>query len=106
MALYSAGVYEGQEIERGLNYLEASLAAMRRGQRTGHLFYGHYYGVQAMWQAGGRRWEKWYPAVRDLLLASQRRDGSWRDSVGPQYATAMACIVLQTPNDLVPIFQR
>ncbi|MEM6655066.1 MAG: prenyltransferase/squalene oxidase repeat-containing protein [Planctomycetota bacterium] len=106
VALYSAGVYEGPEIDRGLAYLEASLAGRAAGRRTGHFFYGHYYGVQAMWQAGGQRWEQWYPKVRDQLIASQRGDGTWHESVGPQYATAMACIILQAPNDIVPIFQR
>ena len=34
------------------------------------------------------------------------RDGSWMDAVGPEYGTAMACIVLATPNNYLPILQR
>ena len=30
-----------------------------------------------MWHAGGERWAKWYPAVRDELVARQQADGSW-----------------------------
>ncbi|MEM9185816.1 MAG: prenyltransferase/squalene oxidase repeat-containing protein [Planctomycetota bacterium] len=105
VALYSAGVYEGAEIDRGLAYLDRQRPGVARG-RTPHYFYGHYYAAQAMWQTGGERWQLWYPAVRDELLARQRPGGAWLHSVGPQYATAMACIILQTPNDLVPIFQR
>ena len=59
-----------------------------------------------MWQAGGERWHRWYPAVRDELIARQRDDGSWLASEGNECATAMACIVLQMPNNYLPIFQR
>ena len=106
VALYSAGVYEGREIDRGLQYLDRFMPRRRIVGRESHFFYGHYYAVQAMWQAGGDRWEIWYPAIRDSLVAQQRNDGSWLDAVGPEYATAMACIILQMPNNMVPIFQR
>ena len=106
VALYSAGIYEGSEIEHGLDYLDGFLPSNRRQGQWGHFYYGQYYGVQAMWQAGGERWQTWYTAIRDVLIAIQRGNGSWSDSIGPQYATAMACIVLQTPNNVVPIFQR
>ena len=34
-------------------------------------------------------------------------DGSWFDRrICPHYATAMACIILQIPNNYLPIFQR
>lgn len=105
VALYSAGVYDGDEIERGLNYLEQQ-AFGAGANRNVHFYYGHYYAVQAMWQAGGDRWQRWYPAVRDRLVSMQKNDGSWDDNNGVHYATAMACIVLQTPNEVVPIFQR
>jgi hypothetical protein len=107
VALYSAGIYEGPEIERGLQYLRAHTP---RGEILRHepfYFYGHYYGVQAMWHAGGQYWREWYPAVRDDLLGRQSTDGSWADpTVNAEYGTAMACIVLQMPNNYRPIFQR
>jgi prenyltransferase beta subunit len=106
-ALYSAGIYRGPEIAKGLNYLAAfqpgGAAAV---QHDGYYFYGHYYAAQAMWQAGGERWRRWYPAVRDELLARQRGDGSWQDSLSAECATAMACVVLAIPNNYLPIFQR
>ena len=72
-----------------------------------HYFYGHYYSVQAMWQAGGDEWERWYPAVRDEMVAQQKENGRWTDpTVCDEYGTAMALLVLQMPNNLVPIFQR
>jgi hypothetical protein len=106
VALYSAGVYEGEEIERGLGYLMQHVPRGDAFNRESHFFYGHYYAVQAMWHAGGEYWRAWYPAIRDLLISRQRDDGSWHDqSISPEYGTAMACIILQMPNNYLPIFQ-
>ena len=106
VALYSAGIYEGPEIEKGLEYLEQFLPRGSAFNRESHFFYGHYYAVQAMWHAGGERWSKWYPAIRDSLIERQREDGSWMDSICQEYGTAMACLILQMPNNYMPIFQR
>lgn len=106
VALYSAGIYEGPEIEKGLKYLEQFTPRQGQITREAHYFYGQYYAVQAMWHAGGDRWDSWYPSIRDALIEAQRPDGSWQDTVSPEYATAMALIILQVPNNMVPIFQR
>ncbi len=105
VALFSAGIYEGPEISKGLEYL---MRFLPRGQfrRETHYFYGHYYAVQAMWHAGGRYWRQWYPAIRDELLMHQDRSGSWIDPYSREYGTAMALIILQMPNNYLPIFQR
>ncbi len=105
VALYSAG-YDGPEIKKGLDYL---VQEMPRGRfnRHGHFFYGHYYAVQAMWHAGGDYWQKWYPVVREELIGLQRADGAWMDdAVCAEYGTAMSCIILQMPNNYLPILQR
>ena len=104
VALYSAGIYEGPEIEKGPRVPDALHPP--RFSRESHYFYGHYYACQAMWHAGGRFWEQWYPAVRDELVSRQRDDGSWMDAICPEYGAAMACITLQMPNNYLPIFQR
>jgi hypothetical protein len=106
VALYSAGIYEGDEIKRGLEYLMQHLPAAEDFRADTHAMYGHYYAVQAMWQAGGEHWQKWYPAVHDVLIGQQQGDGSWMDLICPEYGTAMACIILQMPNNYLPIFQR
>lgn len=106
VALYNAGLYDGPEIESGLGYLAKHAAEGGIVETEAYYFYGHYYAAQAMWHAGGERWRNWFPAIRDQLVASQRDDGSWIDPVSPEYATAMACIVLQTPNNFLPILQR
>ncbi len=107
VALYSAGVYEGREIDRGLRFLLSHLPQGDVLRHEVHYFYGHYYAVQAMWQAGGVYWKRWYPAIRDELLSRQSGDGSWADQpICTEYGTAMACIILQMPNNYLPIFQR
>lgn len=106
VALYSSGVYAGPEIEKGLQYLAAQLPRGGGFNRESHYFYGHYYAVQAMWHAGGEHWSSWFPAIRDELLARQRPDGSWDDTISREYGTAMATIILQMPNNALPIFQR
>jgi prenyltransferase beta subunit len=106
VALYSAGIYEGPEVERGLAYVMDYLPHPGGFNRESHYFYGHYYAVQAMWIKGGDYWRKWFPAIRDELIARQRTDGSWVDSICQEYGSAMACIILQIPNNYLPIFQR
>jgi hypothetical protein len=72
-----------------------------------YFFYGHYYAMQAFWQAGGERFARWYTAVSNELVSRQREDGSWQAAQeGNTCATAMACIVLEIPNNYLPIFQR
>ncbi len=107
VALYSAGLYEGPEIERGLNYLMESIPEGAIFRQEAHYFYGHYYAVQAMWHAGGDHWMRWYPAIREELVSRQSRDGGWSDPQHcTEYGTAMACLVLQMPNNYLPIFRR
>jgi hypothetical protein len=106
VALYSAGIYEGDEIRRGLEYLEKHVPQADAVGLENHFFYGHYYAAQAMWQAGGDSWRRWYPMIRDTLLKIRKPGGSWFDQVCPEYGTAMACLILQMPNNYLPIFQR
>jgi hypothetical protein len=107
VALYSAGIYEGKEVEQGLKFLMNHMPRGELFRLEAFYFYGHYYAVQAMWHAGGQYWREWYPAIRDELLGRQVQDGSWPDiTVNSEYGTAMACIVLQMPNNYLPIFQR
>jgi prenyltransferase beta subunit len=111
VALYSAGIYKGPEVEAGLRFLN-SLPPNRGGGFHGvdrpdmHYFYGHYYAVQAMWTAGGDNWARWYPAIRDELISRRRPDGYWIDAICAHYATAMACIILQIPNNYLTILQK
>src|SRR5690606_39034713 len=103
-SLYYAGIYEDNAIDRGLDYLRINALPGHAMASRAHYFYGHYYAVQAMYLAGGAHWERWWPAIRQELLASQLDDGSWDDrSVGPSYGTSMALIILQMPKRYLPI---
>jgi hypothetical protein len=64
-----------------------------------------------MYQAGGDYWKQWYPPIRDVLVKKQQTDGCWSrndgySEAGPEYATAMAVLVLQVPAGLLPIYQK
>lgn len=106
VALYGAGRYEGEVLRKGLAYLQQHPPSPELLTRDAYAMYGQYYAAQAMWQAGGATWRQWYPATGELLLKQQREDGSWNDLICPEYGTAMACLVLQIPNNVLPIFQR
>lgn len=103
-ALQYAGVYGGDEIERGLEYVVKFTPP--QDQTVGHYFYGHYYAAQAMFLSGDKYWQSWWPAVRAELLEKQEPEGLWRGQAGDEYGTAMALIILQMPNRLLPIFQK
>ncbi len=106
VALHSAGKYDAAEVRRAVRMLPL----LRRGLIYGrlHYFYGHYYAAQAMYLAGPEAWASYYPEVKAEILGDQRfqSQGHWEDDVGANYATAMACIVLQLPCEYLPIFQK
>lgn len=107
-SLYYAGIFEGDDLERGLRYLRQFVpTAANKGMNAeteGHYFYGNYYAVQAAFLAGGDYWAKYYPAIRDQLIGRQQRQGNWQDPVSEDYATAMALIILQMPNRYLPVY--
>jgi hypothetical protein len=116
-ALHGLGIYSDDSIRRGLDYLRRNLVGfnLQYGRREGgHYFfwYGHYYGVQAMYTAGTafqvNYWEPYFEEVRGELLAMQNPDGSWPNHTGPgaAFGTAMAVLILEIPYRYLPIFQR
>ncbi len=112
LSLYLAGLKDSRQCQAGLDYLVKH--PLQRGSDwiyRDHFHYSIYYVTQAMYQAGGNYWKSWYPIVRDRLVASQDADGSWgradaTSEAGTEYATAMACLVLQVPAGLLPIYQK
>jgi len=104
-SLYYAGVFEGNELKRGLAYLKQHAAAPTAAEHEGYYFYGHYYACQAMFLAGGDYWATYYPAIRDHLITRQNKTtGAWTGEAGEDYGTAMALIILQMPNRYLPVF--
>ena len=105
-ALYYAGVFEGDELKRGLEYIRRFTPGRAAAVGMGaHYYYGQYYAVQAMFLAGGDYWAQWYPAIRDELIAKQdKTTGSWPPEISDDYSTACALIILQMPNRYLPVF--
>lgn len=105
--LYYAGIYEDDSIERGLQYLIRNAFPGTGMVGQAHFYYGHYYAIQAMYMAGGEKWQKWWPAAREEIIDRQSANGGWLDNhTGGDDATAMSLIVLQMPKRYLPIFQR
>jgi len=107
-ALYGAGEYDCPELKRSLRLFEQDTPrnVSRHGAISHYYAYAHYYASQAAYHAGGHYWSGYYPAVCKELADSQESNGSWQDTFGEAYGTAMACLVLQLPYQYLPIFQR
>ncbi len=106
VSLYSAGLYDSRELRSALRVLRGSTNAGYMGKL--HYFYGHYYAAQAMYIAGGDDWINYYRTIKAEFLGrgGQQPGGYWEDDVGRNYATAMACLILQIPCEYLPIFQK
>jgi len=65
--------------------------------------------TETMLQAGGKKWEAWYPTVRDKIVKVQNADGSWTGHhciTSRTFCTAAAILTLQSPNRYLPISQE
>jgi hypothetical protein len=106
---YSAqlcGKRDTEWVAAAIRYLENSPKVFSR-KEIGHFYYAHYYAIQAMVQAGGDHYAKWYPQIRDVLVGLQKADGSWRDKEEDYpHNTPMAIIILGTPHCYIPVYQR
>ncbi|MCR4315219.1 MAG: terpene cyclase/mutase family protein [Planctomycetes bacterium] len=112
-ALQFAGIYNTQEIPRGLGWLRNnmpySVSVLERSQPRFDLryFYGHYYSALAFYFYGDEAlWKEWIDRVERRFVLIQKPGGYWEDDVGRNYSTAMACLILQISKRLLPIFQR
>lgn len=105
-ALQLSGRRDAEPVAAGLRYMREQ-AKEGVFKRCDWYYYGHYYGIQAMVQAGDEAYRNWYPQIRDALLEKQNNDGSWQGGSGgrPQ-STAMSVIVLGTPYRFIPVYQR
>ncbi len=128
--LYGAGIYDDQDIqdfirERKLDkyvaqrhpaprfrdmiaYVKSHYDDVANDYYFNHYFfyYGNYYAAQAMFITGGRDWDAYYTRLRDDLVRLQRDDGSYDSNVGRAFSTAVAALLLEVPNNYLPIFQR
>ncbi len=108
-ALSSAGIHDPDLVDPVLEFLTRDYGTLADYYRSHFYFwYGNYYAAQAFYQAGGPRLRAFFQRLSTDLIEAQRPDGSWRNGTGPgdEFATAMACILLQMPKQYLPIFQR
>jgi hypothetical protein len=109
VSMISAGEYSAAEHQNGVRALERFRQIDRYAPVWGrfHYLYAHYYGMQAYYQMAPPHVRDPYRAqVVQEIVGNQEENGSWIDDVGPAYATAMACLVLQVPCEWLPIFQK
>lgn len=107
-----AGARDSEMVDSALRFLKERSPAIINGG-FGHYYYGHYYAIQAMVQAGDDYYAEWYPQIRDALISKQHSSGAWagkgKKGEGPKFAsyeTPMAIIILATPHRYIPIYQR
>lgn len=101
------GMRETEWVQASIRYLENNPKIFNH-EEIGYYFYAHYYAIQAMVQAGEEHYTKWYPQIRDALLALQQPDGSWMEGGKKTYPhpTPMAIIILGTPHRYIPVYQQ
>lgn len=114
-SLVSAGVYDRELIEPALDFLTEELDPMIEDYSNHFFFwYGNYYASQAFFHADrvldNDCFQGYYETMRDHLLSTQQSDGRWLNprgaGPGDPFGTSVACIILQIPNQYLPIFQR
>jgi prenyltransferase beta subunit len=105
-SLYYAGVFESDNLKRGLDFLKQFVqAGGLTDDSERHFYYGNYYAAQAMFLAGSDYWKTYYPALRDVLLQRQAANGDhWSGDYSDECDSAMALIALQMPNRYLPVF--
>lgn len=110
MSLIGSGITDLSDSVLGpaMRFLRTHVGDHLQG-RGDYYWYGQYYAAQALFHSPEVKdwdvyWSKAFPTISRL----QEADGLWTrsDSVGPAYNTAMALIILQIPNNYLPIFQR
>jgi uncharacterized protein YfaS (alpha-2-macroglobulin family) len=86
------------DVRRGMDYLLRTPGI----PSSPHYFYGSLYRSQCLSADPATR-VQWDALIRELVDA-QQPDGSWKEDIGPVYATASALIILQSPQKRLWIF--
>jgi hypothetical protein len=100
-------------IDDAMRYIDRRFDEDATDTRQQFYYYRLFYLAQALYLSGDEaRQRKYWPVVREDVMGYQRSDGSFRrdvDSIGTrsdEYCTAMGCLILETPMETLPIFQR
>ncbi len=106
VALYNAGIYESNEIDAAIRYLQDNFSKCSSLAQETFFYYAHYYSAQAFFHRGGDSWKQWYVRLRRVILPLGNGEQGWTDFYSTEYGTAMACLILNMPRTMLPIFQR
>lgn len=107
VALKSLGLDRPDVLNPAAKYLMNHIPMASEYAGNPHYFYGQYYAAHALWALEGTDWPKWYKQNSELLLRKQTSVGEWEDeTVCNEYATAMACLILCMPGNVLPILRR
>jgi len=108
--LNMAGRYDDSVIQSAVDAIWSGLGLVEEGGRRAadFPFYERLYIAQSFWQLSDTtHFERWFETERATIVRTQRKDGGWRGArFGDCYATAVNCLVLATPEGVLPIFQR
>ncbi len=108
--LQALGAHDSPESKKGLDYLLKSKITSPTTTKTWKSFYyyGAYYSTQAMFMAGKKYWDLWWPGMRDQLMSMQNPAGYFDTAGrgGGEYSTAVALIILQMPCRYLPVYQE
>ena len=104
------GVPEGgedAETQKGFAYLLANRPAVPLPPKRAGLqvFYGHFHAVCLFLRADEKRRAAWWEPTHREIVQAQGEDDAWVDDVGANYATAMACLILASPQKKLTIFK-
>ena len=91
---------KSREVRGGLGFLFRCDSSVFLN--TGSYFYGHYYAVQATYQAGENYYQRWYPKIHDGLLKRRKPNGTF----GSTLDSAFAVLILGVPYRFLPVYQR
>ena len=114
MSLIGSGINQLSDPTLGpaMRFLLKHFSAHLKGADKGaehYFWYGQYYTAQVMFHSPDTTdWERYWQQAAPVIAARQDRNGLWLsgEGPGPVYNTAMALIILQIPNNYLPIFQR
>jgi hypothetical protein len=108
LGLQTLGASSGK-VGKGVRFLSDQIEKDPLDYKRNANLYCWYYNAQALFQKGGKEWDKWNEQFRDQILNNQNPDGSWAQESGdfsaatsgaagpdaPIYRTCLCCLMLE-----------
>jgi hypothetical protein len=100
LALMLCGQHKHPATRGGVGYINGIPGTLYTG--GSNYYYAHYYAAQAMYQAGDKSFNHYYPKISKALLAKQGENGNWGGAID----TGFAILTLGVPYRFLPIYQK